>query len=666
MFKISSKYAPAGDQVKAIEELSKGMSIGKKDQILLGVTGSGKTFTMANVIANLQKPALIMAHNKTLAAQLYGEMKEFFPENRVEYFVSYYDYYQPEAYIAKTDTYIEKDSAINEQLDIFRHSATVSLLERKDTIVVSSVSCIYGIGKKENYISLRMRLARGMRISIEEILTKFVDMQYEREGLYLERGKFRVKGDTVDIFPCHLEEKAWRIEFFGKDIEKINVIDPLTSKKVKEVDEIVVYPNKHFATPFDTIKFAVSKIEEDLEKETSAFKLEGKMIEAARLEQRTRYDIEMLTSTGMCKGIENYSRYMERRPPGTSPSTLLSYLPPDGLLFVDESHITVPQIGAMYEGDKSRKMNLVSNGFRLKSALDNRPLKFEEWEEIRPSTIFVSATPGKFETAKTKGEVISQIIRPTGLLDPICHIRPVISQVDDLIAECKNMKEKGLRVLALTLTKKMAERLDEYMKEEGIKSAYLHSEIQTFERVEIINRMRSGEIDVIIGINLLREGIDIPECGLIAILDADKEGFLRNETSLIQMIGRAARNSEGQVILYADKETKSIIAALSETKRRRIIQERYNTENNITPKTVIKEIKTLFDNFIKVEVGEEYRKNMRADLDLSELEKLSARQIDDKIKKLKKQMKDAAKTMDFELAKILRDKISLIEKERII
>jgi excinuclease ABC subunit B len=583
----------------------------------------------------------------------------------VEYFVSYYDYYQPEAYIAKTDTYIEKDSSINDQLDLLRHSATVSLLERPDTIIVSSISCIYGIGKKENYLQLRTKLSVGSQILMDDLLSKFIDMQYEREGVDLERGKFRVKGDIIDIYPAHLEEKAWRIEFFGKTIDKITEIDPLTGKKIGQLQEVVIYPNKHFATPFDLIKKAVEMIKHDLEIESKRFTDNGMIVEAKRLIQRTTYDIEMLLSTGMCKGIENYSRYMEGRAVGSPPSTLISYLPPDGLLFIDESHITVPQIGAMYEGDRSRKGSLVSNGFRLLSALDNRPLKMSEWEEIRPNTIFVSATPGKLEMEKTSGEVIRQIIRPTGLLDPICEIRPVTNQVEDLLKESLEIIKQGKRILALTLTKKMAERLDEYLREANIKSAYLHSEIQTFERVDIINKLRSGEIDIIVGINLLREGIDVPECGLVAILDADKEGFLRNETSLIQMIGRAARNESGRVILYADKETKSIKAAISETKRRREIQEAHNIKHNIRPTTVQKEIKTLFDDFIAVKKGDDYRKDLTTQVDLSKLQTMTDKQIGGELTKLRRQMKEAAKKMEFELATTLRDKINLIQKERL-
>lgn len=514
-------------------------------------------------------------------------------------------------------------------------------------------------------MGLKTHLKKGEKVLMDDLLSRFIDMQYEREGVYLERGKFRVKGDTIDIYPCHLEEKAWRIEFFGKTIERIMEIDPLTGQKLLELEQIVIYPNKHFATPFDMIKKAVEYMKRDVEIEAKRFHDNHMIVEAKRLQERTNYDIEMLLSTGMCKGIENYSRYMEDRPIGSPPSTLLSYLPSDGLLFVDESHITVPQVGAMYEGDRSRKTSLVSHGFRLLSAMDNRPLKAEEWEEIRPATIFVSATPGKFEIEKTQGEVVEQIIRPTGLLDPICEIRPVSGQVEDLVSECKKMAKANKRVLALTLTKKMAERLDEFLKEEGVKSAYLHSEIGTFERVDIINRLRSGEIDVIVGINLLREGIDVPECGLVAILDADKEGFLRNETSLIQMIGRAARNENGKVVLYAEKETKSIKAALGETARRRAVQEAHNTLNGITPTTVIKEIKTLFDDFIKIKKGDEFRKDLTKEVDLASLEKMTEKQIDGELTKLRKQMKEAAKKMEFELATRLREKINIIQKERL-
>ena len=665
MFKINSKYSPAGDQPKAIDSLVKGLLDGKKDQVLLGVTGSGKTFTMANVIQKLQKPAMIMVHNKTLAAQIYGEMKEFFPDNAVEYFVSYYDYYQPEAYIPRTDTYIEKDSSINDQLDLMRHSSIINMLERRDTIVVSSVSCIYGVGDKQNYTALRVRIKVGEKYEMRDLLDRFINMQYERTGGPLERGFFRVRGDTVDLYPCHLEEIAYRIDFFGTTIEKITKIDPLTAKKIEDLPTVSIYPNKLFATPADILKKAIKDIQADLDIEYASFKERGLIVEAKRLYDRTMYDIEMLASTGMCKGIENYSRYFEFRPIGSAPSTLFSYIDQDGLLFVDESHITCPQIGGMFEGDKARKQNLVNHGFRLKSALDNRPLKFEEWEDRRPKTIFVSATPSKFEMEKTGGEIVPQIIRPTGLLDPLCHIRPVENQVEDLVAECKKMAQNNRRVLALTLTKKMAERLNEYLLEVGVKSAYLHSEIQTFERVDTINRLRSGEIDVIVGINLLREGIDIPECGLVAILDADKDGFLRNESSLIQMIGRAARNSDGYVILYADKETKSIKAATSETTRRRQIQEEYNKQHGITPTTVAKEIKTLFDDFVKVQKGEDVRKGLNLEVEISELTNMTDQKIDKHIAKLKKQMKEAAKNMDFEQASKLRDAINLIQKERL-
>ena len=543
MFKLASKYKPSGDQPTAIEKLCKGIAEGKKDQVLLGATGTGKTFTMANIIANLNRPALIMAHNKTLAAQLYGEFKEFFPDNAVEYFISYYDYYQPEAYIAKTDTYIEKDSSINEQIDLMRHSATRSVLERQDTIIIASVSAIYGLGDVGNYSQMKSILKKHQVVKMSKVLDEFVAMQYERNDTAFERTTFRVRGERVDIFPSHLEDKAWRLEFFGDEIERIIEFDPLTGQKHGELDYVVIYPAKHFVTPQDILIKAVEQIRADLKTELEIFERMGKLVEAQRLEQRTKYDIELMLSTGICKGIENYSRYMDGRAKGQPPYTLFDYLPKNAIIFADESHITIPQIGAMYAGDRSRKENLVNYGFRLTSAFDNRPLKFDEWNSRRQQTIYVSATPAIFEMNAVHGEIVEQIIRPTGLLDPLCEVRPAEYQVDDLINECKKQKELGMRVLALTLTKKMAEQLNTYLNDIGVKSSYLHSEIKTIERIEIIQSLRRGEIDVIVGINLLREGIDIPECGLVAILDADKEGFLRNNSSLIQMIGRAARNS---------------------------------------------------------------------------------------------------------------------------
>ena len=655
MFNLQSKYKPSGDQPEAIKQLCRGIEDGKKDQVLLGATGTGKTFTMANIIQNLNRPAMIMAHNKTLAAQLYGEFKEFFPDNAVEYFVSYYDYYQPEAYIAKTDTYIEKDSAINEQIDLMRHSATRSILERRDTIIIASVSAIYGLGDVGNYSHMKSVLKKKQIVSMDKVLTEFVAMQYERNDLNFTRTSFRVRGDILDIFPSHLEDRAWRFEFFGDEIERILEFDPLTGRKIMEHDFVVIYPAKHFVTPENILVKAIEQIKIDLEIQVKAFEQKGMLVEAQRLQQRTKYDIELMLTTGMCKGIENYSRYLDGRSPGEPPYTLFDYLPKDAIIFVDESHISVPQIGAMYEGDRSRKTNLVNYGFRLTSALDNRPLKFEEWDTRRNQTIYVSATPAEFEFNKTAGEVVEQIIRPTGLLDPVCEIRPAEFQVDDLVAECKKLKEQGLRVLALTLTKKMAEQLTTYLNEISVKAAYLHSDIDTIERIEIINKLRSGEVDVIVGINLLREGIDIPECGLVAILDADKEGFLRNKSSLIQMIGRAARNSNGRVLLYADKETKSIKYAVEETNRRRKIQQEHNTKYNITPTTVIKQIKTIFD----IAFGD---KQDTADRLVTNLHDMDDRQLNLKLKALKKKMKDHAANLEFEEAMSCRDEIKAIEK----
>ncbi len=655
MFNLQSKYKPSGDQPEAIKKLCRGIEDGKKDQVLLGATGTGKTFTMANIIQNLNRPAMIMAHNKTLAAQLYGEFKEFFPDNAVEYFVSYYDYYQPEAYIAKTDTYIEKDSAINEQIDLMRHSATRSILERRDTIIIASVSAIYGLGDVGNYSHMKSVLKKKQIVSMDKVLTEFVAMQYERNDLNFTRTSFRVRGDILDIFPSHLEDRAWRFEFFGDEIERILEFDPLTGRKIMEHDFVVIYPAKHFVTPENILVKAIEQIKIDLEVQVKAFEQRGMLVEAQRLQQRTKYDIELMLTTGMCKGIENYSRYLDGRSPGEPPYTLFDYLPKDAIIFVDESHISVPQIGAMYEGDRSRKTNLVNYGFRLTSALDNRPLKFEEWDTRRNQTIYVSATPAEFEFNKTSGEVVEQIIRPTGLLDPLCEIRPAEFQVDDLVAECKKLKEQGLRVLALTLTKKMAEQLTTYLNEISVKAAYLHSDIDTIERIEIINKLRCGEVDVIVGINLLREGIDIPECGLVAILDADKEGFLRNKSSLIQMIGRAARNSNGRVLLYADKETKSIKYAVEETNRRRKIQQEHNTKYNITPTTVIKQIKTIFD----IAFGD---KQDTADRLVTNLHDMDDRQLNLKLKALKKKMKDHAANLEFEEAMACRDEIKAIEK----
>lgn len=654
-FKLTSEKKPAGSQPSAIEKLVNGINKGQKSQTLLGITGSGKTFTVANVIQELQRPALIMVHNKTLAAQLYAEMKELFPENAVEYFVSYYDYYQPESYIPQRDIYIEKDSSINEQLDMMRHAATINALERRDVIVVSSVSCIYGIGNRENYTSMRVVLETGQRIPMQELTDKLVALQYERNDIGFERGKFRVKGDTLELFPSHLENTGIRVEFFGSEIEKITLFSAITRSTVSTRTEITIYPNKLFATPKNVIMGAVKNMQKDLEIAYNAFIKAGQFVEAQRLKQRTEYDIEMLVTTGMCKGIENYSRYIDGRNPGEPPATLFSYMAQDSILFVDESHITIPQIQAMHAGDRARKKNLVEHGFRLHSAYDNRPLTFDEWNERRPQTVFVSATPSNFEVSQSEGEVVEQIIRPTGLLDPIIDVSPAQTQIEHLLAECKNVATSGGKILALTLTKKFSEKLNDYLVEQGIKSSYLHSEIKTLERVQVINSLRKGEIDIIIGINLLREGIDIPECELVAILDADKEGFLRNETSLIQMIGRAARNQNGRVILYADKVTDSIKRAMDITRARRQMQIAYNTKHGISPKTVEKKIKTMIDAIFGHDVPELF--------DISKLESMTEKQIAKLLADLKKQMKQYAKDWNFTEAEEIRLKIKAIEAE---
>lgn len=653
-FKIKSDYVPSGDQPKAIQSLIKGLEAGDKDQMLLGITGSGKTFTMANVIEQTGRPALIMAHNKTLAAQLYSEMKDLFPNNAVEYFVSYYDYYQPEAYIPRTDTFIEKDSSINEQIDLLRHSATRSLMERRDVIVVSSVSCIYGLGSPELYSQMTLTLKSGQEYKRKEFLNKLVDLQYERNDIAFERGSFRVIGECIDIFPSHYATRAWRLSFFGDELEYVSEFDPLTGEKFRKLEKAVLYASSHFVTPDNVIKKAITNIADELEDRLVTLKELDKPLESHRLNQRTQYDIEMLQATGSCKGIENYSRFLTGRAPGMPPPTLFEYLPKDALLFVDESHVMLPQIRAMYNGDRARKSSLVEYGFRLPSALDNRPLKFEEWLDYRPQTIFVSATPGPFELEQTQGEIVELIIRPTGLLDPVCIVRPANTQVEDLIGEIRDTVAKGFRVLVTTLTKKMSEDLSNYLEEQGHKVAYLHSAIQTLERIEIIRSLRMGEIDIIVGVNLLREGLDIPECGLVAVLDADKEGFLRSETSLIQTIGRAARNSEGRVLLYADKMTGSLERALSETERRRELQTLYNKKHNITPKTISSKIHVLSE-LQKVEsvVGDEED----AKILLSDPRKLKQT-----IDRLRNEMKKAAKDLEFEEAAKLRDQISVLEE----
>lgn len=649
-FKLSSNFSISLAQENAKNSLVKGIKDSQQDQILLGVTGSGKTFTMANIIQDIQRPALIMAHNKTLAAQLYEEMKGFFPDNAVEYFVSYYDYYQPEAYIPRTDTFIEKDASINEQIDQFRHSATRSLFERNDVIIVSSVSCIYGLGSPESYSASRYQINLGDKIAPTTLARELIALLYERNDYEFSRGKFRVKGDVVDIFPSHYSDKAWRISFFGNNIESIIEIDALTGQKKDKLDKITVFPNSHFISSKEIISGAITQIMDDLDLRLEYLKSQNLGLEAHRLKQRTLYDIEMMQASGTCKGIENYSRYITGRKAGAPPPTLFEYFPKDSVLFIDESHVSVPQIGAMYNGDKARKTSLIEHGFRLPSACDNRPLKFEEWDNMRPETIFVSATPGKFELGITDNKRIELLTRPTGLVDPVCTIRPIVNQVEDLLFEIKALVKKDLRVLAITLTKKMAEHLQQYLIEHDIKAAYLHSDIKTLERIDIIQQLRKGEVDVLVGINLLREGLDIPECGLVAILDADKEGFLRSETSLIQTIGRAARNVEGKVILYADKMTNSMQKALDENERRRNIQIQYNLDNNITPETITKSIKGDFYSFNIERIIEPVSK------------KASPEKISKTINELSHKMFKAAGDLDFERAAALRDEIKELEK----
>ncbi|NRB10962.1 MAG: excinuclease ABC subunit UvrB [Rickettsiaceae bacterium] len=653
-FKIEASYQPAGDQPKAISELLKALQAGEKSQMLLGITGSGKTFTMANVIAKTNKPTLIMAHNKTLAAQLYGEMKDVFPHNAVEYFVSYYDYYQPEAYLPRTDTYIEKDSSINEQIDLLRHSATRSLLERRDVIVVSSISCIYGLGSPELYSQMTITIETGNNYGRKELLNEFVNLQYARNDIAFERGSFRVRGDFIDIFPSHYNTRAWRLSFFDEELEYIQEFDALTGEKFAKLDKVTIYANSHFVTPKKVIKKALGQIEVELEERLRVLKEAGKALEAHRLNQRTQYDIEMLQATGTCKGIENYSRFLTGREAGMPPPTLFEYLPDDALLFVDESHATVPQIRAMYNGDRARKTSLVEYGFRLPSALDNRPLKFEEWLSYRPQTIFVSATPGPFELDETKGVLVELIIRPTGLLDPECIVKPADNQVEDLIDEIKKTIGKGFRVLVTTLTKKMAEDLSNYLQELGHKVAYLHSNVHTLDRIEIIRDLKQGEIDIIVGINLLREGLDIPECSLVAILDADKEGFLRSETSLIQTIGRAARNSEGRVLLYANNMTQSIEKALAETNRRRKIQQEYNQKHGIIPQTITSKSHALME-LEKVSNSSKDKEQVKSTL-------TDPRKLQKHIEDLRKKMRKAASDLEFEEAAKIRDQINLLEE----
>lgn len=650
-FVLNSPFAPSGDQPTAIKELCDGINAGTKNQVLLGVTGSGKTFTMAKVIETCQRPALIMAPNKILAAQLYSEMKEFFPNNHVEYFVSYYDYYQPEAYVPKTDTYIEKDSALNEQIDRMRNAATRNILENNDVIIVASVSCIYGLGDVESYAAMTIPLKIGDTLSIGDVCKHLTELQYERNQANFVRSTFRVQGDVLDIFPAHYEDRGWRISFFGDEIDEIYEFDSLTGKRTATLKEVTVYPANHYVTPRPAISQAIMGIKKELAETVERFKANNQLLEAQRIEQRTRFDLEMLETTGHCKGIENYSRYLTGRKPGEPPPTLFEYLPPNALLFIDESHISVPQIGGMFRGDYNRKKTLADYGFRLPSCVDNRPLKFEEWNAMRGQTIFVSATPGDWELAQSQGVFAEQVIRPTGLTDPECIVRPVENQIDDLMEECRKVIEKKERVLVTTLTKKMAEDLTEYLNENGIKVRYLHSDIDTLERIEIIRDLRLGVFDVLVGINLLREGLDIPECSLVAILDADKEGFLRSTRSLIQTIGRAARNAHGRVILYADRMTGSIKDALEETNRRREKQIRYNQEHNITPQTIKKSIASSLKEMTETDFLKQETKQEVEDL----------KNIDKKLKEYTRKMKEAAQNLEFEEAMVYRDKIKELE-----
>ncbi len=653
-YRLASDYEPAGDQPQAIAELVEGVERGERDQVLLGVTGSGKTFTMAKVIEETGRPALVLAPNKTLAAQLYGEFRSFFPDNAVEYFVSYYDYYQPEAYVPRTDTYIEKESSINEQIDRMRHAATRALLERDDVIIVASVSCIYGIGSVETYSAMMLDLEKGQRIDQRDLLRHFVELQYQRNDANFVRGSFRVRGDVIEVFPSHLEDRAWRISLFGDEVEEISEFDALTGERTQRLKHIRLYPNSHYVTPRPTLEEAIRQIKHDLEIEVKAFEQAGRLIEAQRLRERTTFDIEMMLATGSCPGIENYSRYLSGRNPGEPPPTLFEYLPDKALLFVDESHVTIPQVGGMARGDRRRKETLAEYGFRLKACVDNRPLTFEEWDAMRPQSIHVSATPGPWELERTGGVFVEQVIRPTGLVDPAVEVRPVEHQVDDLMAECREMARRGLRTLVTVLTKRMAEDLTEYLHENDIRVRYMHSDIDTVERIELIRDLRLGVYDVLVGINLLREGLDIPECGLVAILDADKEGFLRSETSLIQTIGRAARNVEGRVILYADRITGSIRRALGETERRRTKQLAWNEAHGVTPETVRKGIADIIAHVAEAD-------HVTVDLGVDGATHRIGDNLEAVVADLRRNMEEAAEALEFEEAARLRDEIRRLE-----